>query len=352
MSAADNTLPVLVVVTDPVLHPEAIHVATVTGRTVIDTVDPDEITRYVARASAVLVDAGGSVHLREMARHPHLYLVAPDPGPVDWRAAMHCHAESAFLLPAQAPELLSALGRERATASGGRVVGVLGAVGGSGASTLAAAVARELADGTVVLIDAVDRSGGLDLLLCLEDTPGARWPEVAFDRGRIELADLRKALPGTPDGVAVLSTARSRIADPFVLEPERLSAVLDCVRAGAGTAVVDLPSGQIGARVAGMLCDLVVLVVPAEVRAVAAAAALTADITTRRTPCLTVLRHRGWSGIDAAELERLTSTDCLAELGQITGLPKSCELRGLPARTPRVLSTVARAVAAEIRELP
>ncbi|MBI8999616.1 septum site determining protein [Corynebacterium sp. CCM 9185] len=350
MSATDS--PILVVVVDPVLHPEAIHVATVTGRTVIDTVDPEEIARYAPRAHAVLADADGSAQFRTGTRHPRLFLVAPDPGPVDWRAAMTCHAESAFLLPAQSPELLAAFGQGDVTPSGGRVLGVLGAVGGSGASTLAAAVARVLVDDTPILVDAVNGSGGLDLLLCLEDAPGARWPELAFDRGHVELTDLMKALPRTPDGVTVLSTTRSRIRDPFVLETGRLMAVLDCIRAGAGTAIVDLPSGHAGARWAVTLCDLVVLVVPAEVRAVAAAAALTAELAGHRTPCFTVLRHRSWSGIDATEMERLTSTDCLAELGQVANLPKSCELHGLPARLPRVLASTARAIAAELGELP
>ncbi|MCX7491979.1 septum site determining protein [Corynebacterium sp. P6129] len=350
MSATDS--PILVVVSDPVLHPEAVHVATVTGRTVIDTVDPKEIARHAPRARAVLVDAGGSVHFRDGMRHPHLYLVAPDPGPVDWRAAMTCHAESALLLPAQSPELLAALGREDEISSGGRVVGVLGAVGGSGASTLAAAVARELADDALILVDAVDRSGGLDLLLCLEDAPGVRWPDVALDRGHVELADLRRALPRTPDGIAVLSTARSRLGDSFALGPERVSGVLECIRSGAGTAVVDLPAGALGARWASSLCDLVILVVPAEVRAVAAAASLTADLAAHRTPCRTILRHRGWSGMDVDDMERITSTDCIAELGRVAGLPKACELHGLPGRTPRVLASVARAVTAELRELP
>ncbi|MBI8989912.1 septum site-determining protein Ssd [Corynebacterium meridianum] len=350
MSATDS--PILVAVSDPVLHPEAVHVATVTGRPVIDTLDPKEIARHTPRVGAVLVDAGGSVHFRTGPRHPHLYLVAPDPGPVDWRAAMACHAEAALLLPAQSPELLTALGRENETSSSGRVLGILGAVGGSGASTLAAAVARELADDAPVLVDAVDRSGGLDLLLCLEDVSGVRWPEIDLGRGHVELAELRRALPRTPDGIAVLSAARSRIGDPFVLDPERLAGVLDCIRSGTGTAVVDLPAGAVGARWASNLCDLVILVVPAEVRAVAAAAALTADLAAHRTPCHTVLRHRSWSGMGVDDMERLTSTDCIAEFGQVAGLPKSCELHGLPGRTPRVLATVARAVAAELREQP
>ncbi|MEZ2189710.1 septum site-determining protein Ssd [Corynebacterium sp. CCM 9204] len=349
MSTADK--PILVAVTDPVLHPEAIHVATVTGRPVIDMPDPEEVNRHARRAHAVLVDSDGAGCFRSGARHPHLYLLAADPGPVDWRTAMSCHAEAAFVLPAQSPELLAALGDQTTTDTRGRVLGILGAVGGAGTSTLAAAVARELADDRPLLIDAVDKSGGLDLLLCMEDTPGARWPEVTLGRGRVELDDLRNALPRSADGITVLSAARSRITDPFTLDSGTLAAALTCVRSGSGTAVLDLPAGARGADLAVECCDLVILLVPAEVRAVAAAASLTAKFAARKTPVCTVLRHRGWSGIDVAEMERFTATDCLAELGQIAGLAKSCEIHGLPMRPPKALAVVARAAVAEFRDL-
>ena len=48
---------ILVAVSDPVIHPEATHVAAATGHDVIDTIDPREITRLLPRAHAVLVDA-------------------------------------------------------------------------------------------------------------------------------------------------------------------------------------------------------------------------------------------------------------------------------------------------------
>ena len=41
---------ILVAVGDPVIHPEATHVAAATGHGVVDTVDPREITRRFAAA--------------------------------------------------------------------------------------------------------------------------------------------------------------------------------------------------------------------------------------------------------------------------------------------------------------
>ena len=62
----------------------------------------------------------------------------------------------------------------KTTASAGVVIGVMGAVGGVGASTLAAVLARKRsAHNTTVLIDGVPSSGGIDLLVGAEETLGA-----------------------------------------------------------------------------------------------------------------------------------------------------------------------------------
>ena len=101
---------IVVAVEDPVLHPEAMHVAAATGRPVVETCVPAEVVRASRSASAVLVDAAtAAVFTHE--RRDRVFFLGLDPGPVDWRRAMECHAEHAFLLPAQAPELLAMLGR-------------------------------------------------------------------------------------------------------------------------------------------------------------------------------------------------------------------------------------------------
>ena len=93
---------IVVAVEDPVLHPEAMHVAAATGRPVVETCVPAEVVRASRSASAVLVDAvTAAVFTHE--RRDRVFFLGLDPGPVDWRRAMECHAEHAFLLPAQAP---------------------------------------------------------------------------------------------------------------------------------------------------------------------------------------------------------------------------------------------------------
>ena len=77
-----------------------------------------------------------------------------------------------------------------ATGSGGAaalVLGVVGARGGVGASTLAAALAARGARRTAsVLVDLDAAAPGLDLLVGLEDDPGVRWPDLAGAAGAID----------------------------------------------------------------------------------------------------------------------------------------------------------------------
>jgi hypothetical protein len=170
---------IVVAVEDPVLHPEAMHVAAATGRPVVETCVPAEVVRASRNASAVLVDAAtAAVFTHE--RRDRVFFLGLDPGPVDWRRAMECHAEHAFLLPAQAPELLAMLGRHNRARGTARTIGVMGVCGGAGTSVLAASIA--LTGAPALLIDAVPY-GGADLLLGIENTPGARWQDLNLGDG-------------------------------------------------------------------------------------------------------------------------------------------------------------------------
>lgn len=365
---------ILVAVGDPVIHPEATHIAAATGHGVIDTIDPREIIRLLPRAHAVLVDTDTAGHVATLDRRPGIYFLAADPGPIDWQAALTCHAENAYVLPAQAADLLTALGHARVrqpgrtthsttcptplTAAGqanpvtgpadGTLIAVCGAGGGAGTSTLAAALARTMArHHQVTLIDADGHSGGLDLLLGLEDTPGARWPDLRLGEGTVAGADLRAALPTTPDGIAVLSAARSTLADPFRLGPEHMGPVLEALSGSPGITVVDLPAHSPVLETVTGTCDRLVLLIPAEVRTAAAAAGLVADLSRHRTTVTGIARHRGWSGLTTEDLARITRCQISGELGHLSRLPRAVELGGLPTRLPGPLAATARLIAEE-----
>lgn len=145
------------------------------------------------------------------------------------------------------------------------VIGVVGGSGGMGASTFAGVLARAAAP--AVLVDLDEVGGGIDVLLGIESERGARWSGVRLDGGRLDPALLAEGLPRW-HGVAVLA------AD---VAPPDAAAVLEVVDAAAhlGAVVIDLPRAASDLRDAVVArCALCVLVVGADVRAVAAARAV------------------------------------------------------------------------------
>lgn len=349
---------IVVAVADPVLHPEAAHAAAATTRPVVDFTDPSqgaELRRYAARSVAVLVDAEFAGELVELRHRSTVFFVTSDRTPMDWEAALRCHAEEAFILPAQSAELLTRLAGlsnprqapEHSHTAATRVA-VTATAGGSGASTFAAALARVGArsgHAPVTLIDADPHSGGLDLLLGIEETAGGRWPNLAFKEGSegvVAARDLRAALPATADGIAVLSAARATIDDPFTLNSAQVSQVVSALATAPGLIVVDQP---IGTELAP--CDLVAVLVPTEVRAAAAGARLIHRLRATKTQHVVLTRRRSWSGLDASELARILGTEAIAELPTVGALAKHGEISGLPTRVPGALRSAAEAVLTE-----
>ena len=343
---------IIVAIGDEALRAEAVHAAAATSHDVLTVTDPRDIPRSLPGAYAVLVDSlmarvVAAARRTHTAPAPVLFLAA-DPGPIDYEAALACHAESAFIIPAQVKELLASIaaaGAPQEARPGSATIAVVGASGGVGASTFAAALARTqcAADGRALLIDAHPYSGGLDLLLGVEAEPGARWPELTVGDGSIDAADLYRALPSTPDGVAVLSAARSTVADPFRLDKDLLARVVGAAHAGEGICVVDCTPETIPDA-----CTHVVIVVAAEVRSAASAAQLLVRLDAARRRCVVVLRQRQWASLSAAEVERIVHGTVLAELPTLRGLTRAVEIGGLPQRLPAPLRKAARAVLKEV----
>ncbi|STC69448.1 Pilus assembly protein CpaE [Corynebacterium pilosum] len=337
----------LVAVEDPALHPEALHLAAATGRPIVDTRDPATVANQWSRAHAVIIDAATAAALSAPPRRNGVYFVTADAADIDFEAALQVHASGVFILPAQAGELLAAIGKVSAAedspgsseSGGATVLTLVGAAGGAGTSTLAAALARAAGhEHAPVLVDAGRYSGGLDLLLGIEEETGARWGEITVGDGEVHRNDLRRALPATTDDIRVLTSVRTTIDDPFQITAEELDAVLAAL-GSAGVTVVDTAPYLIPPR-----STYVVVVVPAEVRAAATAARIVAERRAASQSVGLVLRHRGWSGISAEELEKIARADVIAELPHITKLTRTLETTGLPQRLPRALSTTATAI--------
>lgn len=362
----NETAPIVVAVGDALLHPEAMHLAAVTGRGVIDVRDPAEIALHIARGFAVLIDDTCLAALTPSSEadakaHPGVFRIC---GNTDVGAAETAETlavvRASFMLPAEAASLLKALGELEQRAphraggadlpGAGVVLTFIGAAGGAGTSTLAGAVARVLAGKVAtgsgegldpVLVDGHRYSGGLDLLLGLEDSIGARWGDIQIGDGNVDRGIFVRALPRTADGIAVLTHSRSTLPAQMNEGPqqpaawERAVAVLGA----GGVTLVDTPPGGHMVR-----SDHTFIVTPAEVRAAASAALIAAECRASSTPASVVLRHRAWSGMTAEDISHVTKTEVIAEIPTIRSLTKDTEILGLPSRLPRGLANAAEAI--------
>jgi secretion/DNA translocation related CpaE-like protein len=157
-----------------------------------------------------------------------------------------------------------------------------------------------------MLVDLDVLGGGLDLLLGLEETTGLRWSDLAGVSGRLPPAALRDAMPAV-HGVAVLSHGRQ---DDPELPGDAICSVVEAGRRSGGLVVLDMPRCPPAATVAVGLADDVVLVVPADVRAVSSAvqvaarlagSARNAGVVVRR-PAASTLSAEGVAGVVALPL--------------------------------------------------
>lgn len=265
----------LVVTRDPGLLDDLLRLAEAAGVEV--EVAPDALAagpRFAA-APFVVVDvacAAGCLRAR-LPRRPGLVLVTvDDAGDPPWSVADQLGAEHIAVLPAAEPWLVDRFVQATGTANRSpRVVAVLGGRGGAGASVFAAGLAVTAARGGLraLLVDADPLGGGVDLILGWEAIDGLRWPALAVT----EPAGLVNALPRSGE-LAVLSWDRGTA---FGVPVAAMEAALDAGRAARELVVVDLPRHlDDAAALALAAADRALLVVPAELRACAAAARVAA----------------------------------------------------------------------------
>lgn len=165
-------------------------------------------------------------------RGPGFAWVGTDPG------ASPPDGAPCFVLPGAAEQVLTRI-RVLSSRRRARVIGVVGARGGVGASSLAVVLARCCADAglSVGLVDLDLDRGGIDVLLGIEDEPGVRWADISDERGGFAPAEFSASLP-VWRGVRVLSSdLRSLQLQP---QDEALAALADA----HDVLVLDLPRAQ------------------------------------------------------------------------------------------------------------
>jgi MinD-like ATPase involved in chromosome partitioning or flagellar assembly len=174
-----------------------------------------------------------------------------------------------------------------------RVMGVIGASGGLGVSTLAMALAVRAGPraGATAAIDGAPDGGALDVTACLEHLPGLRWPDLAAAQGALDGAALLRALPS--DGTTrVLAGTRRGGRDEVV------AAAVTALATVCGVVVVDLGSSL---WLADRCSDLVV-VTGTSARQLADATALAEAIHDTGRAAALVVRTAGGDAVSPEEV--------------------------------------------------
>jgi hypothetical protein len=261
-----------------------------------------------------------------------------------------------------------------ATGAGG-IIGVLGGCGGAGASSFAAALAavafqtstasatpaspssprrrrpRAPTPGAVpLLVDLDPLGGGLDIALGAEGVAGARWSGLHAAGGRLDPGQLLDGLPRWR-GIPFLA------CDGHV--PPSAAAVQSVVQAGReiGTVVLDLGRSTSPARTAALeLLSALVVIVPAEIRAVTAAAAMQAALVDDGfTGAARLVVRSDGAVIGSGRIADVLDLPLAGSLGNDPGL-RSARDRGVePRRLRRGTRTLARGLldwAAEVANQP
>jgi secretion/DNA translocation related CpaE-like protein len=257
-----------------------------------------------------------------------------------YEAAMRAGAAEVIELPAGERRLIELLAGTRADPGAGPpgvVWSVLGGCGGAGASVVATALAVCAGQlGEVLLVEADPLGAGLDILLHAEQVPGIRWPDLsAAGSDPLPPPALRDALPRA-HGVRVLAVDR-RAVPVEGPTPAALGAVLEAARRIAALTVVDV-SHSTGRAASTALDDShqAVVVVPNDVRAVAAASRLTRWAAGHCANLALVVRaeSRGLRPTDVAHALALPLAGVLPSGPALTASFHRGEIPGQRPRTP------------------
>lgn len=222
------------------------------------------------------------------------------------------------------------------------VVGVVGAAGGVGASTLAALVARRLARTTATaLVDLDPAAAGLDVVVGLEEVAGARWPDLRGAGGDVHGADVVGLLPRW-GACAVLSADRTR---PEPVDPAVRVDVLHALTGTVGALVLDLGRGSVVEGDAPLpACDALVVVARPELRCVAGALALLPRVDAARVRSGLVVHGAATAGLTAVDVADATGLDLWHVDRHDRALAARAERAGPAGRGPaaRTADAVAR----------
>ena len=284
----------------------------------------------------VAVDALETCLQARLPRRSGVVLVATDLATEDvWQGAVELGAEHVLVLPDGEPWLTDRLADAvEVLGPAGAVVAVVGGRGGAGATTLACALAvtATRCGRLTLLVDGDPLGGGIDLVFGGERDGGARWPDLGATRGRVPAAALDGALPRMA-GLSVLSWGRD---DTPRVPVEAVQAVLSAGRRANELVVVDLPrSSDECTRAVLAAATTVLLVVPNEVRAAAAASRVATGLATLCADLRVVTRGPSPTGLRGDRVAEALGLPLLADLRAEPGLDGALERGEPPGRRGR-----------------
>ncbi|MDI2127920.1 septum site-determining protein Ssd [Yinghuangia seranimata] len=246
-----------------------------------------------------------------------------------WRRAVAVGADHVVFLPDAETWLIDRLADVADGASATALsVAVIGGRGGAGASTLAGALAVGAArrGRNTALVDADRFGGGIDILLGGETETGLRWPDLTGARGRVDGGALSAALPRL-HGLTVLSWDRGSPAD---VSQDAVRAIVGAIRRRHEVVVVDMPRRpDPAAEEALAQCGTALVVIPAELRAIAATAQIVALFRPTVRDLRAVVRGPWPLGLTSTEIAANVGLPLAGELKPEPGLVDSTD-RGKP----------------------
>ncbi|MGK5680373.1 septum site-determining protein Ssd [Actinoplanes sp. URMC 104] len=320
----------LVVTADPDLLDDLLRLAAAGGTKVDVAADPAAARPRYGAAPLVMIGAD-QLDACLRARLPRRSRVAVvGHGPVSeamWQAAGAHGVEHIAELPTAESWVVDRFA-EHLDQPLGRVVAVIGGRGGAGASTLAAGLAMTaIAERhRTLLIDADPLGGGLDLMFGWERRDGLRWSAIAEAGGRVDPPSLLDALPHHGD-LVLLSFDRDTVPD---VPADAMASAVDAARRGRDVIVVDLPRRLDDAGVLALECaDQAVLIVPAEVRAAAAAAGVVRMVRAHRDQLSLVVRGPAPGRLRSREIASALGLPLIGTLRPEPAIPQEVE-RGRP----------------------
>jgi secretion/DNA translocation related CpaE-like protein len=272
---------------------------------------PDADT--VAVGSDALADAVAGLRSRGPGRLV-LVVAVGELALEDWPRVLDLGAEAVLELPRDRGALVARLGRPPVGADA-LVLGVVGGRGGAGASVLSARLASAFADaGDLVLaLDADPDGPGLDVVLAMEQVPGARWSQLGSLGEALPAAALREALP-TAASLAVLAHDASAASPGPPPSAGEMLRVLDSARSAYDVVVVDLPRAREDVLAAIVpRCAELLVAVTSDVCGAAAAARILRRLPPGSSPRL-VVREVPGSDLEPDELVAWLGAPIAAQL--------------------------------------